>query len=52
MSKISEFKNIINYTEFNEPQIIERNKTILDKFFEHLRIQGLLTFFDSTIDKA
>ena len=41
-SKISEIAKIIDYSEFSEPQIIARNKEIIDKFFNSLRNEGLL----------
>jgi len=46
MSKIAEFSDIIKYVEFNEVHIIERNKAILDKFFEYLQSEDLLNFSD------
>jgi uncharacterized protein with ParB-like and HNH nuclease domain len=41
-SKINEIANIITYDEFEEQQIIERNSTILDKFFEYLHREDLI----------
>jgi len=45
-SKISEIANLIGYKEFSEQQIIDRNKAILDKFFNFLRSEGLLAISD------
>ncbi|MDM8561449.1 DUF262 domain-containing protein [Candidatus Parabeggiatoa sp. HSG14] len=41
-SKIAEISNLTNYKKFDEEQIIERNKTILDKFFEFLQREDLI----------
>ncbi|MEY4210106.1 MAG: hypothetical protein RLZ92_485, partial [Pseudomonadota bacterium] len=41
-SKISEISELIRYEEFNEQQIIDRNKAILDKFFNFLRSEDLI----------
>lgn len=42
-SKISEIANLAGYKKFDEDQIIERNKIILNKFFDFLRTEDLLT---------
>jgi uncharacterized protein with ParB-like and HNH nuclease domain len=41
-SKISEIVNLIGYDKFEEEQIINRNKKILDKFFEFLQREDLI----------
>lgn len=41
-SKISEIKELTKRSEFNETDILEREKLIMDKFFEYLKIQDLL----------
>lgn len=41
-SKIAEILNLSDYTEFGEQQIIDRNKAILDKFFDFLRRNDLI----------
>lgn len=41
-SKVSEITNLIAYNEFGEQQVIERNKKILDKFFDFLRNEELI----------
>jgi len=41
-SKISEIADIIKYPAFEEAQIIERNSSILDKFFEFLQREDLI----------
>ena len=41
-SKIAEISNLTNYKKFDEKQIIERNTTILDKFFEFLQREDLI----------
>jgi len=41
-SKISEIIDLIGYDKFEEKQIIDRNKRILDKFFEFLQIKDLI----------
>jgi len=41
-SKISEIADIIGYPEFKEHQIEERNKKILDAFFNYLRNENLI----------
>lgn len=41
-SKIAEIANLITYEKFEEKQIIERNTSILDKFFEFLRRENLI----------
>lgn len=41
-SKIHEISNIVTYNEFNEEQIIERTKMILNKFFDFLRKEDLI----------
>ncbi|SDY08655.1 Uncharacterized conserved protein, contains ParB-like and HNH nuclease domains [Allochromatium warmingii] len=42
-SKIAEISQIIDYKEFSEQNIVERNKAILDKFFDFLRDEDLLS---------
>ena len=42
-SKIAEIEELINYTEFEESQLIDRNTLILDKFFDFLQNEDLLT---------
>lgn len=46
-SKIAEITHLITYEEFNEKQIIERNKAILDKFFQFLSKENLIALPDS-----
>ncbi|MDQ1362295.1 MAG: hypothetical protein QG652_155 [Pseudomonadota bacterium] len=41
-SKISEIARLIDYNEFEEKQIIDRNKKILDRFFEFLQKEDLI----------
>jgi uncharacterized protein with ParB-like and HNH nuclease domain len=41
-SKISEIVDLIGYDKFKEEQIINRNKKILDKFFEFLQREDLI----------
>lgn len=41
-SKIAEIQALTSYAEFEEQQIIERSKTILDKFFDFLDQEALL----------
>jgi uncharacterized protein with ParB-like and HNH nuclease domain len=41
-SKISEIAELIGYDEFEEKQVVDRNKKILDKFFEFLIIEDLI----------
>ncbi len=41
-SKISEIEKIIGYNEFGEQQIIEREKSILDRFFDFLVEEELI----------
>ncbi|MBF0233441.1 MAG: DUF262 domain-containing protein [Desulfamplus sp.] len=41
-SKVSEIAELIGYDEFEEKQIIDRNKKILDKFFEFLKREDLI----------
>lgn len=41
-SKIAEIAELIDYDEFEEQQIIERNKNILDKFFDFLQRENLI----------
>lgn len=41
-SKIAEIAELIGYDEFEEKQIIDRNKKILDKFFEFLQREELI----------
>lgn len=45
-SKICEIANLIGYSEFSEQQIIERNKAILDKFFDILHSEDLIAISD------
>ena len=45
-SKIFEIANLIGYEEFNEKQIIDRNKAILDKFFDFLCSEDLIAVPD------
>jgi uncharacterized protein with ParB-like and HNH nuclease domain len=42
-SKIAEIEELINYTEFEESQLIDRNTLILDKFFDFLQNEDLLS---------
>lgn len=42
-SKIAEIGYLSRYEKFNEQQIIDRNKAILDKFFDFLRDEDLIT---------
>jgi uncharacterized protein with ParB-like and HNH nuclease domain len=46
LSKIAEIANIVDYNEFKEEQIINRNKTILEKFFDFLRSEELVVIQD------
>ena len=41
-SKIAEIEVITGYSQFEETDIVNRSKSILDKFFEFLRTQDLL----------
>ena len=41
-SKVSEVADLICYDEFEEKQITDRNKKILDKFFEFLETEDLI----------
>ena len=41
-SKVAEIADLIDYDEFEEKQIIDRNNKILDKFFEFLQEEDLL----------
>ena len=41
-SKIAEIEDLINCDDFSEKQINDRNKTILDKFFDFLRSEELI----------
>lgn len=41
-SKVSEIAELIGYDEFEEKQIVDRNKRILDKFFEFLKREDLI----------
>ncbi len=41
-SKIAEIANLSSYKKFDEQQIIDRNKVILDKFFNFLRSEDLI----------
>lgn len=41
-SKIAEIMELIGYSEFKEAQIIDRNRRILDKFFEFLHREELI----------
>ncbi|WP_239650102.1 hypothetical protein [Methylocucumis oryzae] len=41
-SKIAEIVDLIGYDEFEEKQVIERNKNILDRFFEFLQSENLI----------
>jgi uncharacterized protein with ParB-like and HNH nuclease domain len=41
-SKIIELQNLISYKKFDETEIIERNKTILDKFLDFLQSEDLI----------
>ncbi len=47
-SKISEIAELIGYDEFEEKQVIDRNKNILDKFFEFLQAEDLIAQRDRT----
>jgi hypothetical protein len=42
ISKITELHEIVAHSEFNEKEIEQRNKQIIDKFFEFLRSENLL----------
>ncbi|KKI99667.1 DUF262 domain-containing protein [Prochlorothrix hollandica] len=42
ISKISEIAEFIGYDKFEEEQIVDRNKEILDKFFEFLKNEDLI----------
>lgn len=42
ISKISEIEEIIGYNNFGEQEIIEREKSILDRFFEFLHAEELI----------
>ena len=41
-SQIAEINTLISYSDFGEEQIVERYKTIIDKFFDYLKKQNLL----------
>ena len=41
-SKIAEILNLMDCAEFNEKQIVERNKTVLDEFFSFLSKEDLI----------
>ena len=41
-SEIAEIAQLSGYKEFSEQQIVDRNKAILDKFFEFLRSEDLI----------
>ncbi len=41
-SKVAEIAELIGYDEFGEAQIINRNKKILDSFFDFLRSESLI----------
>ena len=41
-SKVAEITDLIAYNEFGEQQIIERNRKILDKFFDFLHDEELI----------
>ncbi|MBV5261240.1 DUF1524 domain-containing protein, partial [Synechococcus moorigangaii CMS01] len=41
-SKISEITQLIEYDKFEEKQIVDRNRKILDKFFEFLQQEELI----------
>lgn len=41
-SKVAEIADIIGYEKFEENQVIKRNSTILDKFFEFLQAESLI----------
>lgn len=41
-SKVAEIANLISCKEFGEQQVIDRNKRILDKFFDFLQSEELL----------
>lgn len=41
-SKVSEIAELIDYVEFGEDQIVNRNKKILDMFFDFLRTEDLI----------
>lgn len=46
-SKVAEITNrIVHYKEFDEQQIIDRNKAILDKFFDFLHRENLIATKD------
>lgn len=45
-SKISEISDIIGYPEFKQGQIEDRNKAILDSFFEYLHDENLIAVPD------
>jgi Spy/CpxP family protein refolding chaperone len=42
ISKIAELHEIVANSEFNEKEIEQRNKQIIDEFFEFLRSENLL----------
>jgi len=42
-SKIAELHEIVAYSEFNENEIVQRNKQIINKFFEFLRSENLFS---------
>jgi len=41
-SKVAEIADLIAYSEFGEQQVIERNRKILDRFFEFLHAEELI----------
>jgi hypothetical protein len=45
-SKIAEIANLISYPEFEEKQLIDRNKLILDEFFNFLQREDLIGHLD------
>lgn len=42
-SKIAEIDDLIHYPEFKEKQLMDRSKSILDKFFDFLKSEDLIT---------
>jgi len=45
-SKIAEIANLISYPEFEEKQLMDRNKLILDEFFKFLQREDLIGHLD------
>ena len=45
-SKIAEIANLISYPEFEEKQLTDRNKLILDEFFNFLQREDLIGYLD------